>query len=109
MKESLDYYNDKNKILCEFMGNDVQNDTVIVSSGQRLDISEFKYQSDWNELMSVIQKIKKVIPHKSSADYSVDEIRVNCVIKLPISENIEIVWQFAVNFAEFYLAHTELY
>lgn len=50
---------ENNKYLARFMGYEIDGDTVICYSGQRLHISEFHYERDWGELMPVVEKINK--------------------------------------------------
>lgn len=52
-------YKEKSKDICRFMGHEVSGDTVIIGSGQRLNISEFRYLHDWGELMPVVDKINE--------------------------------------------------
>ncbi len=52
-----------NKLIAGFMGKKIQNDWVILGGkyNSQYHISVLKYQSDWNDLMSVVEKINKTL------------------------------------------------
>lgn len=49
-------FNEGNKLICKYIGDELDNDTVIVGSGKRLHISEYHHQQQWDALIPVWSK-----------------------------------------------------